>query len=63
MLCFDKQNRFLTPGQFGQDEMDSLIRFQFNYIYNFCVQFYKGIATENSVIDSFRDAQAWIDDY
>ena len=61
MLCFDEKNKYLTPEKFEQDDLDSLVRYQFNYIYNFCVQFYKGIANERTVIDAFRNAKAWID--
>ena len=62
VLCFDEENHNQTPGLFEQDDLDSLVRFQFNYIYNFCVQFYKGIANEFTVIEAFRNAQAWISD-
>lgn len=44
VLCFDEANSELTPGQYDSDEMNSLVRFQFNYIYNFCFNFYASIA-------------------
>ena len=38
---------------------DDLVRFQFNYIYNFCVQFYAGLVRELPVIEAFRQAEYW----
>ena len=48
--------------RFGQDDLNDLIRFRFNYIYNFSVQFFERIAKECTVLEAFMGAQAWIND-
>ena len=44
VLCFDIDNPDMTPGQFDDEQSDQIVRFRYNYIYNFCLQFYMGIA-------------------
>ena len=67
VLCFDQENdnEEVTPGEFDTAEAvdrDDLVRFQFNFIYNFCVQFYSGLVKEKTVIQAFRGAEEWISD-
>jgi hypothetical protein len=60
VLCFDDANPNVTPGQYEKEDLDDLVRFQFNYIYCFCVEFYTNIANQMSVIASFNAANEWI---
>ena len=57
VLCFDEPHSSQTPDAgYDPEELAHLIRFQFNYIYNFCEQFYSGLANEKTVIEAFKDA-------
>ena len=60
MLCFDDADQKMLFYIYEKENLDDLVRFRFNYIYCFCVEFYTNIANQMSVTDSFRAANEWI---
>ena len=60
MLCFDDANKKKLFFDYEKEDLDDLVRFRFNYIYCFCVEFYTNIANQMSVITSFNAANEWI---
>lgn len=62
VLCFDDANSNYTAGQYSEETQKDLVRFQFNFIYCFCVQFYSNLANQMSVIDAFDTANRQISD-
>ena len=62
MLCFDEILTSPRDKSNGEHEFDPLIRFKYNYILHFCVQFYLGLAHQYSVKESFSRAEEWIEE-
>jgi len=60
VLCFDEANASQSVGKYDKEELASIVRFKFNFIYNFCVHFYKKLINCSSVIDAFRKAEKWV---
>lgn len=50
VLCFDEKDPYLTPREDPKQMEEDVAQYRFNFIYNFCWQFYTGLANEMTVI-------------